>query len=354
MNKTLQTAKYVTADLLAGLLAWAVFFMFRKWEYEGHLSNIQEDILTDQKFYLGLLIIPLMWVVLYLVLGHYKQIYRKSRIRELGQVFMASILGVMVIFFGLIMNDEVENQNIDKTIYAAVLFGLHFSITALFRLILTTITVHKIHNRQIGFNTLIIGGNGRATELFLEMENEFVSSGNRFIGFLHVKENKQYMLAEHLQHFGHYKGAKQIIQEHHIEEAIIAIDPSEHKSVDDIITTLEHSGVTIKVIPDIHNILLGSVKMTAIFQAPLIQVSSAIMPLWQKLLKRTMDIAISVLAMIFLIPVYLFVAIGVRLSSPGPIFYSHERIGYKGKPFKMIKFRSMYQNAEKNGTSVVL
>jgi exopolysaccharide biosynthesis polyprenyl glycosylphosphotransferase len=106
--------------------------------------------------------------------------------------------------------------------------------------------------------------------------------------------------------------------------------------------------VVIKIIPDMHNILLGSVKMTAIFQAPLIQISSDIMPIWQKIVKRIMDIVISIIALILLSPVFLIVAIGVRISSKGPIFYSHKRIGYKGKSFDMIKFRTMYQNAEKD------
>lgn len=95
--------------------------------------------------------------------------------------------------------------------------------------------------------------------------------------------------------------------------------------------------------------LFGSVKMSAIWHAPLIQISPDLMPAWQQSIKRLMDIVISLIAMVALIPLYLFTAIGVMLSSKGPVLYSQERIGRRGKSFKMHKFRSMYVDAESNG-----
>jgi len=93
--------------------------------------------------------------------------------------------------------------------------------------------------------------------------------------------------------------------------------------------------------------VLGKVKMSSIFDTPLIVISPGLMPEWQKMLKRCMDVVISVICIIILLPVYLLVALGIKLTSKGPIFYSHERIGFKGKPFTIYKFRSMYTDAEK-------
>ena len=98
-----------------------------------------------------------------------------------------------------------------------------------------------------------------------------------------------------------------------------------------------------------YDIMSGSVKMTSIFGAPLIDINIAIMPQWQKSLKRFIDIAVSILAMILLLPVYTILAILVKLSSPGPIFFRQERVGLHRKTFNIIKFRTMYVNAEKNG-----
>jgi exopolysaccharide biosynthesis polyprenyl glycosylphosphotransferase len=95
--------------------------------------------------------------------------------------------------------------------------------------------------------------------------------------------------------------------------------------------------------------LLGTIHSTSIFHTPLLEISPDLMPAWQKSIKRLMDVFVSILAMIILIPVYLFVALGIKLTSKGPILYKQKRIGLRGKPFTMIKFRSMYCDAEKNG-----
>jgi len=89
--------------------------------------------------------------------------------------------------------------------------------------------------------------------------------------------------------------------------------------------------------------------MSAILGVPLIEISHHLMPAWQENIKNITDIILSVLALIILSPLCLFLMVGVKLSSKGPILYSHERIGRYGKPFTIYKFRSMYVNAEING-----
>jgi exopolysaccharide biosynthesis polyprenyl glycosylphosphotransferase len=348
MNNKLQTIKYVIADYLSATIAWALFFAYRKYSYAPFDGNLKEVVLSDSKFYSGLLIIPIFWVLFYFFLGNYKAIYRKSRIRELGLTFMSSLIGVSLIFFAVILDDYVHSYK-ELYVFAIVLFTIHFLLTAFFRLILTTITVRKIHNGTIGFKTLIVGGNGNATSIFLDISNQYISSGNKFMGFVHVNEASDYKLAQHLHHYGHYSKMEEIIENENIEEVIIAIDPSEHTKIKSIITALQNSKVVIKVIPDMYDIMLGSVKMTAIFQAPLIQIYPDIMPYWQIVLKRVMDVSFSIIAIILLSPLYLFTAMGVYFTSKGPIFYSQERIGLNGKPFKMLKFRTMVQDAEENG-----
>jgi exopolysaccharide biosynthesis polyprenyl glycosylphosphotransferase len=107
--------------------------------------------------------------------------------------------------------------------------------------------------------------------------------------------------------------------------------------------------VRIKIIPEIYEILAGSVKMTSIFGAPLIQINTEIMPEWQFFLKRLLDISVAVLALVLLAPLYLVLAILVKLSSPGPIIFKQERIGQYNRPFHIYKFRSMCADAEAKG-----
>lgn len=347
MNRTIQVLKYIVNDYLAAAIAWGVFFVFRK-HYVAPDTFEWDVVLNDEKFYLGILIIPLIWILLYTAVGTYRKIYRKSRLKELGQTLLISFLGITVIFFTLILDDIVVSYK-GYYQFVIVLFLLHFVLTFTGRFILSSITAYKIHNRIIGFPTLIIGSNGNATNIYNEIEHQEKPSGNRFVGFVHVNGNHNFMLEQHLPHLGHYKDIKEIIEQYGIEEIIIAIDPEEHKSVFKIITELQGTGVVIKVIPDMHDILLGSVKMTSIFHAPLIHIYPDLIPAWQQSVKRIIDIAISIIALILLFPVYLLTAIIIKFTSTGPVFYSHERLGLHGKPFVMHKFRSMFKDAENNG-----
>ncbi|MBU0487403.1 MAG: sugar transferase [Bacteroidetes bacterium] len=348
-RRRLQSLLIAIFDLIASIVSWLILFIYRKnFESPFPLTNGSDQILLDNNLYFGLIIVPVFWFILYSLSGSYRNVYRRSRIGFLGQTMILAIIGVIVLFFALLLDDTVLSY---KGYYRSffLLFVCHFSITALFRIIITSIGAHKIHTKQMGFNTLIIGSNGKAVKIYNDVEAQEKSTGNRFVGFVTVFEHSNHTLQELLPLLGDHTQLKELIREHKIEEVIIAIEKSEHKNVSDIIMELNDTDVVIKVIPDIHDILLGSVKMTAIWGAPLIEISRTLMPAWQHSLKRIIDIIASVLALVLLCPVFLFVAIGVKLTSRGPVFYSHERIGQHGKPFMMAKFRSMYVDAENSG-----
>lgn len=348
MNRKLQVLKYVLLDLLSAWIAWSLFFLFRKYSPEAPLHENLGEIYVDANYYLGIIIIPIFWLVLYVMIGTYRKVYRKSRVKELGQTLLITLIGVIIIFFALILDDTVFSY---KSYYKSFLFlfTVHFFFTYLFRVILTSITAYRIHHRDIGFPTVIVGSNGNAITVYNEIENQEKSSGNLFVGFTNAIHYDNYRLSAYLPHLGHYSDLPKIIEEHHIEEVIIAIERSEHETVEKIVAILEQCDVVIKIIPHMQDFLFGTVRTSGIFHTPLIEVVPEIMPVWQQTIKRGIDIVLSTLALILLSPVYLFTAIGVKMSSKGPIFYSQERVGKNGRSFKMHKFRSMYVDAEKAG-----
>jgi exopolysaccharide biosynthesis polyprenyl glycosylphosphotransferase len=175
------------------------------------------------------------------------------------------------------------------------------------------------------------------------------SPGNRFIGFLQVNGGDQLLTSVGLPRLGKWHELRQVIEQQGVEEVIIAVDSSEHEHMSRIMNELEGTGVRIKVIPDMYDILSGSVKMTSIFGTPLIEVNPEIMPAWQFSLKRIVDISASFIALLLLLPVFVVFALLVKFSSPGPVFFRQERIGKFGRPFTIVKFRSMYCDAERNG-----
>ena len=341
-NKPLQTLKYILFDTISAATAWVLFFYYRIEQIDGKTINISNMFIKD------IITVTIAWIFLYAFFGFYKNIYRKSRLREIGQTFASSVLGVTILFFSVLIDDFIVTY---KQYYLSylVLFVYHFGITAFFRFFLSTITAYRIHNKIIGFNTLIIGSNEKAARLFIDLENEVKSSGHRIKGFVNVDDKSTYLLSNYIKHLGGFKKIKELIKKNKIEDVIIAIETSEHSKISAILNELENTRVFIKIIPDMYDILSGSVKMNSILGTPLIEVKHDLLPEWERLLKKGFDYILASIAIILLSPIYLLTAIMVKFSSPGPIIYKQERIGQFGIPFKIYKFRSMRTNAEKDG-----
>ncbi len=351
MNKRLHTIRYIVFDLLAAAGAWTLFFVYRKKFIESPKFGIDMGFETSPTFYKGLVLVSLFWVVIYYLSGYYKNIYKKSRLKELWQTFSTTLIGVTLIFFVLILDDEVISYRSYYDSYFALLL-IHFSLTYFPRLIITTRTNHKIQNKKIGFETLIVGSNQKALDLYETLAKQKKSAGNIFVGFVNVHEKKHHLLKKHLELVGNLHNLKNVITKYRIQEVIIALEDAEHDKIGVIMNKLEGTDVSIKIIPGMYDILMGTARMSSLFGEPLIQLNHDLMPVWQANLKRVFDIVASSIAILLLSPLYIFLVLGVRRSSKGPIFYAQERIGKFGKPFMIYKFRSMYVDSEKNGPAL--
>jgi exopolysaccharide biosynthesis polyprenyl glycosylphosphotransferase len=199
---------------------------------------------------------------------------------------------------------------------------------------------------------VIIGCNERALYLYKEMTTSDITSGNIFVGFVKVDTKNGLLLAQHLPLLGIIQDLPKIIDENNIEEIIIAIETSEHNKIQEILGTLDFRNVTVKAIPDMFDILSGTVKTSTIYTSPLVKISNGIMPASQENLKRVIDVVFSVLAMVIFIPFFPFIFIGIKSSSKGPIIYAQKRVGRYGKEFTIYKFRSMIIDAEPEGPSL--
>ncbi|MCR4828704.1 MAG: sugar transferase [Bacteroidales bacterium] len=351
MNKPLQTAKYVIWDVIAALMAWASFFVFRKLQIEGLDFDLTLWV-QDRNFWLGIIILPLAWCALYWFQGTYKNVYRKSRLKELQMTFYATLIGVIVIFFVLILDDVISSYRYYYLSFL-ILFLLQFGLTYLGRVIITSHTAKQVHTRRIGFPTLLVGSKEKAYKTYEDLENQAVYSGNLFVGFLTVNGHIDERLPKVMPHLGSTADINTIIEKYHIEEVIFAIEDNENEKIKEIIRLLDRrDDVILKITPNLRDIIYGSVKIDSIFHSPLITINPRPMAQWQYSFKRLMDIVFSLLALIILSPVFLVTALVVKCTSPGPVFYAQERIGYRGKPFKMHKFRSMYIDAESAGPAL--
>jgi exopolysaccharide biosynthesis polyprenyl glycosylphosphotransferase len=349
MNKRKQVARYMFFDALAAALAWSLFYIFRKIYIEkfDHLENIR----LDSNFWIALLAIPAFWLSFYYITGFYKDIFRRSRLIDLGRTFFIGLIGVVIIFFTLMLDDTISSYKNYYLLFFTLLI-LHLFFTLIPRLILTTRTIHKVHTRKIGFNTVIIGSNEQALRLYKEMTTGDRTPGNIFVGFVKVDVKNELLLEKYLPFLGRIQDLPKIIDDNNIEEIIIAIETSEHNKIQEILGTLDYRHVTVKAIPDMFDILAGTVKTSTIYTSPLVKISNGIMSAWQENCKRVIDVLVSIIAMIIFIPFFPFIFIGIKTSSKGPIIYAQKRVGRFGKEFTIFKFRSMVIDAEPEGPSL--
>ncbi len=331
---------FILMDWISSSLAWVTFYYFRKKTIE------HSDFHINESFYWGVILIPLMWLLLYYLQGTYHEVKRLYRFKLFNLTFLGTALGTLILFFVLLLDDQIQGyQQYYKSVF--LLFAIHFICTLIPRLIFTSLMINSIHSGKYGFKTLLIGGSEKAIEVYNEML-QLPKRVNQFIGFVNINGVDRQLEAK-LNYLGHINDIDEILRDQEVEEVIIALESVEHDKLKSIISRLEGMNVAIKILPDMYDILSGSVKMTNIFGALLIQVNVESMPIWQQAIKRFLDVVLSMIALVILLPLFIVLAIAVKFSSPGPIFFTQERIGLNGKPFQIIKFRTMYVDAEKFG-----
>ncbi|MDP1727519.1 MAG: sugar transferase [Bacteroidota bacterium] len=348
-KRKFHTIIFVVLDGLAAAVSWSLFFAYRKIFIESDKFGARILVELDKNFYLALMIIPLYWIFLYYLSGHYKDVWRKSRINEISKTFTATIIGVILLFFTLLLDDEVRSyQSYYKSI--VTLFVLNFGFTTIIRLIEAAYIKSSLRRGLIGFKTIVVGNNQKSYQLVKELLDPRLTQGFMIQGFVSVNgDAKDHILRDLIPTLGNYKQLPALIEKYQVEEVIIGIESSKHLDINKVTNVLEDQKVILKIIPDIYDMMSGQVKMNNVIGTALIEINHDSMPQWQKLIKRFLDFFVSLLVLIIFLPVFAILSIAVKLSSEGPVLYRQIRIGFKGKPFHIYKFRTMYVNSENEG-----
>jgi len=252
-----------------------------------------------------------------------------------------------ILFFTIVINDPQTDYRYYYKAYFIFLFA-HFGITWTGRSLLLSLARMQIRQGKIVFNSLLIGSGSIVANTFEDTVSGLRANGYQYTGYVHAKSTSD-PLNINLPCLGTSEQLEEIVDRHNIQLVVIALERNDESSAEKLVQRMSEKDVEIKIIPDILDILSGSVKTSNLFGALLIDIHTGLMPEWQMHFKRLVDIVVSVSSLILLSPLLLYAAIRVKLSSPGPIFYSQERTGYKGKKFMIHKFRSMFKDAEKEG-----
>jgi len=349
-RKQISIAWYAVADLLTAALAWACFFFFRRWLLHQPVTE-NGQLLFDNNFWLGILLIPLGWLVLYTLVGAYRHLYKKSRLFEFTSTFVCSIIGCIVLFFAFLLDDARKGYSYYYIAFLC-LFAIHFIFTFCGRWLILNTVKKQLLKGKVFFNTLMVGSQDNAIRIFKETEKNLQDGGYRYAGFVTPDDNGKNGIHRLIPKLGSVDELERIIDAHAIDLVVLAMEKREQAVLENIINRLSEKDVEIKIQPNTLDILSGSVKTSNVMGAALIDLQTGLMPEWQQNIKRLVDVSVALFGLILLSPLFLYVALRVKFSSPGPVFFSQERVGYKGKPFRMYKFRSMIKDAEKDGPAL--
>jgi exopolysaccharide biosynthesis polyprenyl glycosylphosphotransferase len=216
-------------------------------------------------------------------------------------------------------------------------------------MIFLSIAKNQLASKKVYFNALLMGSGKKASQFYESFIKTKEQSGYRITGFFNTNGNSGLQLPASLKIYNDFNSLAGIIESENIEEVIVAVEKNERDLLTVILQKLSDKEVNIKITPDTVDIISGALKTNNVMGVPLIDIHSGLLPDWQQNIKRAFDIAVSLTAFVLLSPLMLYTAIRLKLTSKGPLFYSQERIGFKGKPFLMYKFRSMIVDAEVNG-----
>ena len=349
-SHTIPVVWYTISDYLTALLS-AIIFHFSRRLLLSEPIFVNGHLLLTQRFWLGTTVIPVAWLMLYTVVGSYRSLYQKSRLNEATATFITALLGCTVIFFAIVINDPVKDYHYYYKTYFIFLLA-HFFLTVTGRILILSIVRAQVMHGKIAFNALLVGGDEVATKVYKESREGLRSSGYYYAGFVAGRNEYHNGIARFLPQLGDSAEIERTIDKYNIHLVVVALERSARSEVETIVERLSNKDVRIKIIPSTLDILSGSVRTSNVFGAVLSDIYTSPMPEWQQNIKRILDVTISVIGLVFFSPLMLYAAIRVRLSSPGPIVYQQERIGFKGKKFQIYKFRSMVDDAEKDGPSL--
>ena len=339
MSKSVEKILLLLTDFLMINAAWFIYSYIR-------LETGWFDLIIAPEFILPMIVIYFYWLIIFTFVGMYRTWFASSRFDEISTLFKATFFGVFLLFFLIFVDDYMHNVATATRILIFIYWGLFLILVGSGRIFIRSVQ-RNLLIKGIGRRSgLIIGFNPRAKEVLESISNApalgidieaFVAVRNENIG----KDQKGIIVE------GTTEQLSEIIEKYNAKEIIIALEKEDHDVLVDVISKTEGKNLSLKIVPDLYEILSGQARTSQIYGIPLIDIMPELMPEWEKKLKRLMDILISLLLLIISSPILIIAAAAIKIDSEGPVLFKQERLGQNGKPFKVLKFRSMIKDAEK-------
>lgn len=294
----------------------------------------------------------LFWQPVFIFAGLYKRLYLISRFDEFVKVLKAVTLGTLVLYFYVTSSGSATGMLAGTIaqkgfgILALHYFGLMAGWMSLNRFIIRSIQ-RMYAKRGKGLHRAIIIGTGKTALSTYEDLLRNRTLGMQVLGFVRVPNGKHHpdeVPAEEI--IGNVEDVDRLVDEMGIQDVIVAVDPGKRADLIRVFQKVNHPDVGIKLLPDFHQLVIGLNKTNQIFGLPLIEISPDVMPLWEKITKRVLDMLIAVVLLVVTAPLMVVLMIWIRLDSKGGSLFKQVRVGRNGSHFTIYKLRTMVENAE--------
>lgn len=331
-------------DCIALLGSWYLFYFIR---FEMGIIPSQSSQ-GPAELFLPALVIGIYWIVVFIIFGMYKKLYLTSRFDEILRVGKVTVLGTLVLFFVLFIDNlgwNSENINYAKS-YTLTYWLVVFISVAFFRVLVITAEIVQIKKGR-GLHRAVIIGTGETAINIRENLDRNKTSGMNVIGF--VTETDTRTRTKHIDGvpiIGSLNNIRNLIIEHQVKDVIVALEQEDTEKLIRIVDDIDIPDVSVKIVPGFIHLITGLNRTNQIFGLPLIEVMPDPMPSWEKFTKRFFDILMSLIILVITSPLILVLLVLIKTTSKGPAIFSQERIGLYGKPFTIYKFRTMYHDAE--------
>ena len=306
------------------------------------------EFLQSFASYLPLLIVQIFSIlIVFFVYRLYHLGRAVSKVDQFYSIFGGVSIGTMmaIAIASLVFKNSLFELDYPRAmvIYAWVLDIIFVNSGRLFHQWFCT----WIQERGWGRDRVLIVGTGPVAQMVLQKIQWSSFLGYEIVGLVNGNGGENEILSAPV--LGTAEELPDLITRHEIDEVIIALPDVEHQELLRIISLCERNRVAIKVYPDLFQIMASQMSIDDLGGLPLISIQDTALRGWNLTLKRAVDLAGSAIGLIVISPLMLLIGLLIKLESPGPVFYVQERMGLDSKPFSLIKFRSMRQDAERDG-----
>jgi exopolysaccharide biosynthesis polyprenyl glycosylphosphotransferase len=334
----------LTDAIMASLALYLAYWMRRWIPWPEQAQNMGQFL-----DYSSLLVTHVLSiVVVFAFSGLYRVARKVSRIDEFYAVFKSTMVGTLM---GVALSSLLfKNSSLEMDYSRGMVlygWGLTIVLVTIGRMVNAYVRL-QLRRRGWGCDRLLIVGTGEVGSMVYQKIQSNPGLGYKVTGFV-TTNSSDGEVPVGAQILGHASELAPLIDEYEVDEVIIALPDATHQDILMLLSECDRGQVTVKVFPDVFQIMASPVGIGDLGGLPLVTVRDIALRGWRRLAKRLMDIAGATIGLVVMSPLMMLVAVLIKLDSRGPVFYVQDRMGLDARPFSILKFRSMRENAELDG-----